>query len=157
MWLNQGELKKIDAFFYKAIRQILKYKSTFVDRTKTNAFLLKEANRRLNIGNTRHPWKTISAFSDQWQKRREKLLRHVVRTLTIDPMRRCTFEEGTVVPILPPKNRVGRPKKIWASEGLALLWEKYRNKKPPHFPEKYDPMSLDHSDWLTEIAASRDN
>ena len=42
MWLSDGDCKKVDAFFFKTIRQILKVKSTYKDRTKTNEFLLKK-------------------------------------------------------------------------------------------------------------------
>lgn len=68
MWLSQGDCTKLDAFMYKTLRQILKVQSTFKDRTKTNHFLLTEANRRLNIGNTRHLWKKTNPCERAWEK-----------------------------------------------------------------------------------------
>ena len=152
MWLNQGDCRRLDAFFYQALRQILKYKSTFVDRTRTNHALLTEANRRLNIGSRGTLWRTISPFSVQWNKKREKLLMHVIRSAVTSPMRMCTFDTGTAVPLLPDRRRVGRPRSHWTICGLQQLWDKFAANRPD---EVFNPLSLHHSEWITNLAASR--
>lgn len=156
MWLNPSDVQHLGAFFFKALRQILKYKSTLIDRTKTNAFLLQEANRRLNLGITRGPRKVLSKFSVQWHTRRRTLLLHVMRSLPDQPMRRYTFHDGSVLPLLPPRNRVGRPRVDWVLAGMEDLWERSAAVgRPVALGPRYDLRSLEHADWLLTYTLSR--
>ena len=155
MWLSDGDCRRLDAFMFRTIRQILKYWSTFVDRTKTNVFLLAEASRRLDIGRTRGPQKRLSLFSDTWKKRRRALLLHVIRSPPEDPMRRCTFLENTTLPLEPAKKRVGRPRLHWTIQGLRALWHESAPTRPAALPAELDPHDLTQSEWLTQYAFAR--
>ena len=48
--LNINAKKRIDAFQLKGLRQILKLKTTFVDRRNTNERVFELANKAINTG-----------------------------------------------------------------------------------------------------------
>ena len=126
-----------------------------MDTAKTNKFLLTEANRRLNIGARNSVWKVISPFSAQWARRREALLQHVIRAAATDPMRVCTFVGNTAHPLVPDRQRVGRPRTHWTIAGIREMWSRLEGSRPRELGLEYDWGSPAHSEWVQQVADLR--
>lgn len=124
--LTQAQIKRVDAFQMRGIRQILKKKThTFVNRANTNAALLEEASRR------RFPEseEKIKTFSEHYIKQGQALFGHVLRCSEEDPLRQVTFEPNSARPMLPEKYRVGRPRLHWTIENMTQTWRSTLNKR----------------------------
>ena len=108
--------KKLDVFQLKGLRKILGWKTTFVDRSLTNERVLEAASE---INNPKHiPGKNIKKFSHYVLNKQRALLKHTIRAPPEDPLRQCTFEATTNVPIRLDNLRVGRPRDKWANSIL---------------------------------------
>ena len=107
---------KLDVFQLKGLRKILGWKTTFVDRNLTNKRVLEAVSEINNP--KRIPGKDIRKFSDYVLHKQRALLKHTVRAPPEDPLRQCTFETTTSVPIMLDNLRVGRPRDKWANSIL---------------------------------------
>ena len=111
-------LNKMDAFQLKGIRQILKITTTYIDRSHTNAFVIKKANEALSSVQRKPGQKKskaykkvrkVAIFSKYVKQRACKFMAHVIRADTQDPIRVVTLQRSKIKPRLPSKRRVGRP------------------------------------------------
>lgn len=118
MALTQQQMRRVDAFQHRGLRQILKIQHTFVNRANTNERIFEIANSyRFPHGGR------LRSFSEYYRERRLKLFGHVLRSLPEDPMRRVTFIPETGAPLFRAKNRVGRPRQNWTLECYTQAWQ----------------------------------
>ena len=55
-----------------------------------------------------------------------KLLGHIIRTNSNDPLKQVTFNDDNLSIKTPAYRRVGRPRKQWTINTLELAWRKIR-------------------------------
>ena len=70
--------------------------------------------------------KQLKPFSTEYKQRKIELLGHVIRAGEEDPMRKVTFQAGTIKDRGFAQRRVGRPKQQWLFEAKNLAWKKCR-------------------------------
>ena len=122
---------KLDVFQLKGLRKILGWKTTFVDRSRTNKKVYEAAS---SLKNPMHePGKDVSRFSEYVLHKQRALLKHTIRAPSDDPLRECTFETATSVPVTPNNLRVGRPRSKWAYSLLEGLYVEKHNGTPAEF------------------------
>lgn len=105
--------KLLQSFQLKGLRQILKLKTTFVDRRNTNEFVFKCANKAKPSGTA-----PILPIPTYLHKQRQKHLGHIIRADNSDPVRQVTFLPSSHRPWLYSKKRVGKPRHHWTITGL---------------------------------------
>ena len=114
--LTASQQRYLDTFFYRALRHILRIPSTFVSRFWTHERVLAQARRLAR--NPRRPdlGKGPTPFTEYYQKRRTKLLGHLLRSPE-DSLSRAVviLPNGTDLALSLPK-RVGRPRQTWLRE-----------------------------------------
>ena len=109
--LSVGAISHLNAFQLKGLRRILKMKTTFVERSNSNQKVFAAANAIKNP--KREEGKDIVTFSSFLHKQANQLLAHTIRAEEGDPLKECTFNNGTVNPYTIQQRRVGRPKNNW--------------------------------------------
>ena len=110
--LNEGQIRRLDAFQVMMLRRCLRVPPTHVDRTVTNDVVLARVEEQTGKG--------CALFSFWYRMTRIKLLGHLIRAPDIDPLRQVTFSYGIAPPIR-RKYRVGRPRKHWIKEVYSDL------------------------------------
>lgn len=152
--LNDDCLARINTFHLRALRQILRMRTTYVDRRNTNAEVVARANAALRDDHLRRnrpgPPRRISLFSDYLRARSLTLLGHILRSPPEDPVRQATFRAGLPLARYPPKRRVGRPRFHWTAEALRQAWA-YMGWPPAIF----DPLDESHLTRLLAAAQAR--
>jgi hypothetical protein len=111
--------RQIDAFQMRGLRQIMKYKHTYYDRTKTNAKIIEDASREAY---PKEPNRKIQRFSVFHKKRKVALLGHLIRTSNEDPLRQITFKENTATRADWGKRRPYGPRQNWVKETKKTIW-----------------------------------
>ena len=133
--IPQNMYDRIDASYYKGLRQIMGWKTTFgqmeggEDRTNTNENLIIELNkiasskRRKSMESTKPPFQKLS---DRIKNRAITLLGKAIRANPDNPMSEV-IRAGDIWNT-PGKgdNRVGRPKVNWRIETAKNAWRKHR-------------------------------
>ena len=129
--LNTSVLKRLDAFQAKGIRKILKWKTTYEDRTLTNKALYEEANKiMIKDGERRPPQiEPFMKISKYIARERIRYMGHLLRELDSEPTRKVTFVKGMTINI-GWKQRVGRPRHNWIICTLREIWKQYRTRLP---------------------------
>ena len=154
-------LNKMDAFQLKGIRQILKITTTYIDRSHTNAFVIRKANEALSTFQRKPGQKKpkahkklrkVAIFSKYVKQRACKFMAHVIRADTEDPIRVVTLQRSKIKPRPPTKRRVGRPRLKWAWGTLQGMWLKA---KPSDAPEVFNPDSRRHNLYMAAAARNR--
>ena len=73
--LNEPELKRLETFQLKALRKVLKMKTTYIDRNNTNIKVYQEANKKLaelpEFIKKKHKVKEITTFKQAYRKTEE--------------------------------------------------------------------------------------
>ena len=121
--LPDSILKKLDVFQLKGLRKILGMQTTFVNRANTNRKVVENANAIRNPNCV--PGKDIKLFSSYVADRQEALIKHTIRETNSDPLRQCTFEPDSALPVTMQNRRVGRPREKWAYSNLERMHIKY--------------------------------
>ena len=139
MHLTKTQLRKLDTFQLKGLRQILKMHTTFVERANTNKEVRKRAASVLyadegkgkdkNKGTP--PPTSIPKTSTAVKQAQHTLLMHLLRELPDTPTRQATFKGTKGSPNLHSKKRVGRPRHPNNEEGMANT----KNKDPRPYPQ----------------------
>ena len=126
---------KLNVFQLKGLRKILGWKTTFVDRNRTNKKVYEAASC---LKNPKHvPGKDVSRFSDYVLYRQRALLKHTIRAPPDDPLRQCTFEASSSVPAEMTNLRVGRPRSKWAYSLLEGLYVERNQGTPSDFKRNF--------------------
>ena len=149
--LNDTETKKLETFQLKALRKILKLKTTFVNRTNTNEKVYQEANEKLAQINPTNP-KKITPFKLAYQKLKMKKLINIL-TNPGDIADKLTFQRG-ISTWKYPNRRVGRPKYEWAQQGLQQIWQEIQNTDPTHTHTPYNETDANIENTIRHTAHS---
>jgi hypothetical protein len=100
-WMNKNLLKKLDGFYAKCLRQILRISPSFISRV-TNEFVLQQFNT--------HPLSTILL------KRQLQLFGKVARMPNHNVVRESVFEHDSIDMKQSGNRRRGRPRNTWTNE-----------------------------------------
>ena len=104
-WLVTAQRRRVDGFYVRCLRNILRIPAAFVSRV-SNATVLKKAG--------------VPPFTTQLLQRQLLLLGKGAHSAADHPLRRDTFGDVGVVPLIGTfVRRVGRPRQDWTSQVLA--------------------------------------
>ncbi len=151
--LNANLLSRLNVFHLKGLRQILRLKTTYIDRANTNAKVYAMAQRILDQGPSRGR-SGCFPFAQDYLDRRLKWLGHLLRQCDYDPERLVTFHPGTANANLHCLKRVGQPRKHWTIEVLGQAWEKLRTVFPDDalLREPFNFENVEHSSFINFAA-----
>ena len=94
--------------------------TTFVNRANPNARVLQEASK---IAYPKpEDTRTVKLFSIQHQERKAKLLGHIIRSDSNDPLRQLTFQAGTCCRVEYGKKRIGKPRQNWIHQTKKYVY-----------------------------------
>ena len=71
--------------------------------------------------------KSIHRFSDTYNKRKLKLLGHVIRADSDDPLSQVSLKPGAATLKKVGKRKVWKPKQDWLQEGMKQTWKTFRH------------------------------
>ena len=145
--LTDEHLDKLNAFFYKGLRQIMQYKTTYVVRENTNARLMTLVNKELRRSEEGKQFITVK---ERIKRESIELLGDIIRRAKDDPIRQVLLLEDELN--LPGRNRVGRPKSNWAILNMERAWAlpEVGNLGPPE--TTFDYKRSEHLDTITKAA-----
>ena len=110
IWLVTAQCRRLNAFFARCLRKILRISSAYISRI-SNAVVFARAGAK--------------PFTDQLLKHQLTLLHKVAATDATNPMRRDTFVGATLNPQIGQfVRRVGRPRQDWATQLLREASER---------------------------------
>ena len=99
VWLVTAQRRRLDGFYARCLRRILRIPAAYVSRVSNTKVLLQAG---------------VKPFSEQLLFRQLALLGKVARSPTENPLRKDTFVPGSVTPqIGRTMRRVGRPRQNW--------------------------------------------
>ena len=124
--LTESLNKHIDSFYIRSLRNILGWKSTFVDRTKTNRDVINEVTRIVTTVSKHKDW-TFTPVSKQLINKRIKYIGHLIREDHLEPTRTVTFRDELLNHRIPNKKWVGRPRQNWIFMTKKLAFDKYKS------------------------------
>ena len=132
MQLNEPELKRLEKIHLQAMRKILKWDTTYINRENTNAKIYEEVNKRIKEqGREKH----INTFVENYKKIKLKRIKRAIRDNK--ELHEATFERN-LKPRTPPNRIKGRPKYKWAERALKEYWETLQKEKPEIANLPYD-------------------
>jgi hypothetical protein len=151
--MNDNAKKRIDAFQLKGLRQILKLKTTFIDRTNTNVRVFELANKAINEG-TKHNNKKrkIKSFSAYLEEETTGLFGHVLRAPDADPIRDICFLQNSATPNISGDKRRGRPKLNWVITQMHQVWAKVKTEFTLSEALKLNVSCKTHQDFIRAAA-----
>ena len=132
--------QQMDAFYLRGLRQIMRMKTTFIDRTNTNRRVYLNAACILAQKETQNP---LPPLSTQWEIRRRKLLAFLNSPKAAQPEIKATFyfqpsyefQEVRAQDSWRPNSsiwgrRIGRPRGYWVREIIQGIWKEMRRTEP---------------------------
>ena len=147
--LKEPELKRLEIFQLKALRKILKFKTTFIDRENTNEKIIKTANEKLREI-SKNKRKTITSFRQAYKKSKIKRMAKILNNPT-DPAHKITFQRGIETWIYAGRRR-GRPKEEWAKDTLQQIWELIKAEDDTRALWNYDETDTDIEELIKKWA-----
>ena len=149
MPLTDEHLDKLNALFYKGLRQIMNFKTTFVDRGNTNEKLMSLVNKEL--GRSEASGKRLLTVGERIKNDSIKLLGDIVRMPTNDPIRQVTLSGDDLN--LPQTKRVGRPRVNWSILNMTRAWEMPELQSQANFGlDNFDYKNAEHIEYITQAA-----
>jgi len=121
--LSKHLMQKLNTFQLKGLRKILNMQTTYINRQNTNAKVFENANAARNPSNL--PGRNIKSFSCYVEEKQESLLKHIVRSDQLDPLRVATLRHNSPIPCLVSNRRPGRPRLTWAYGAYENIWVKH--------------------------------
>ena len=107
-WLNKALLHKLDGFFARCLRQILKISHSYISRV-SNKYVLQQFQ--------------APALSSILLQRQLLLFGEIARLPNEDVVRQTVFHENGINIKLALDKRRGRPRKVWNQEINALAMQ----------------------------------
>ena len=166
--LTKGQLRKLDTFQLKGLRQILKMHTTYIERKNTNREVRKRAADCLYSGKGKKgtgkgkngkgknpPPKRINKISTDLKESQLRLLKHILREPGDAPTRLATFQKTRARPNIGTKKRVGRPRQHWTVQLMRRAWKDLRKQMPEHKHNKFRKRSRTIQHWLYDAANLR--
>ena len=165
--VNDNLITKINAFHLKGIRQIMRIKTTYIDRTQTNEEVLRRANEEMQrpikrpIGGdgtsgekkkkqkAKKGGKPITCLGKYLQDLQVRLLTHIINSPDGTPLKSATFKGRSLKPNFPKTRRAGRPKRKWAEGIMEKIWDEYRHGIKP--PKAFDITNKRHRMKIKQI------
>ena len=133
------------------MRQIFGIHTTYIDRSKTNKYVIDYAN--LQLQREKPGAKPILWLSEVHEDLKIKMLYRLLRLPSDDPQVNITFQSNTLLPIDIGKRRVGRPRLKWIDTTLEQAWKRITRTQAPQFRyEKFDPQNPQHVIEMQEAA-----
>ena len=120
--ITDAMASKLNAFQLKGFRQIMKIKTTFVERSNTNEYVYRQVEQELSKNKNSRKIQ-VRPVTNDIENAAIKLLGEIIRLPDQDPLRRVTFREATAEPLLPAIRRVGRPRGHWAMKTMENAWK----------------------------------
>jgi hypothetical protein len=120
---NNSVNNLIDIFQLKGLRKILKLKTTYIDRINTNHIVYEKANEAVGSVTSGEERK-IKPLTETLEKRKIKLLGHILRREREHPQHQITFSNNNALPRETRSRRVGKPRKFWTRENMRKAWER---------------------------------
>ena len=119
------------------------------DRTHTNAFVYRSAERELNRGNkSGDKHKTLIKLSDYYDIQRRTLIADIIKADAADPIREITIEAEGLRQIDYGFRRVGGKRNNWWEKGIENYWDKIKKELPPALRyasyNQQDPIQIQH-------------
>ena len=138
--LNDSLKSRIDAFQLKGLRQILKMRTTYVDRANSNTVVFQKANDTINSWRERQQLtgkylrkKEIIPISKYYETQRRKLIITLITSDEDDPIANICVNKETLTLKDYAKWRIGRPRNNWWKRGIEEYWSFLTQH---HFPDK---------------------
>ena len=100
------------------------YISSQFHHTHTNEFVYQQANDALEAP-SEGPLRKTEPLTEILEKKRLKLLGHVLRRPRSHPQHQVTFHPVLARPKAPTLRRAGRPRKFWTTEKVRKSLENY--------------------------------
>ena len=132
--------KQLDAFYLRGLRQIMRMKTTFTDKTNKNDRVYLNAACILAQKETVTP---LPSLSKQWEARRLKLMAFFSSPQAAQPDIKATFffppsfefQEVKAYQSWQPnttnwRRRVGRPRGSWVRDIVQGIWNRMRYTEP---------------------------
>ena len=169
MQLNEPDLKKMEKFHLQAMRKLLNWDTTFINRENKNEKIYQEINKRV-ADTTKENNKTrkdqnkkpkklkkIVTFTEFYKTMKLKRIEKTINSK--DEIHKITFDEQ-LRPRIAPARRQGRPKFKWAEKGIEEYWnsirknwgnadENYRNNWKEH-----DPQNKEQQEFIRQYASA---
>ena len=145
---------KLRSFQMKGYRQILGLPSTYINREYSHEYLMTMAN---DIAKGEGQKKTFQFIDEYIDERALRLLGHILRAESEDPMRTCCLHSLSATPKIPLHRRVGHPRYHWIENTMKLVWENFeawRNVRDGNY-EKFSMFDEDHTDSIAFLAEAR--
>ena len=157
MQLTQAQLRSLDTFQLRGLRNILKLKTTYVDRENTNKRVIKAAEKILypDNGKNRRTPKKLGKVSTQVKRAQQTLLAHTLREEDHKLTRKVTFHSGSAKAKIPSTKRVGRPRKHWTIQQSRRAWKRIRKHIAGFEHTRYKKRSKTMQTWLHTAAIMR--
>ena len=150
--LSDEHLNKLNAFFYKGLRQIMEFKTTYVDRENTNAKLMILVNKELKRAEGDN--KRFITVGERIKNESSKLLGDIIRRAANDPIRQVTLTGDELN--LPQSNRIGRPRVNWSILNVTRVWDLEDVGKRDTFGEAaFDHKKKDHVEFIIDAAYAK--
>ena len=124
--------------------------TTYIHRANTNAKVLEEATRAVNVERTRDH-KKVGLLSETHTRQRVKLAGKILRCADSDPRRYTTYRAGTGRVKKKVKLRTGRPRINWGDLTHVRIWEQIRAEIGEQ-DEIGDPRDEEQQNWIRDAA-----
>ena len=133
--LNKAHRRRLDGFYARGLRRILRIPAAFVSRVSSKAVYQAAG---------------VQPLSEQLVKRQLVLLGQVARAPATDPLRRDVFIGDTLRPVISHYiRRVGRPRVNWTEYVLKVGAERLGGQASFH----QQLQNLDEKAWKAKVAS----
>ena len=163
MQLNTAELRRMETFHLKAMRKLIRWDTTFVNRANTNEKVYLEVNRVLLESNEEvnkqrklqnkktKKTKPIITFAEFHQRMKLKRFEKTVNSK--DEIHTITFEKNLVLRT-PMARRPGRPKLRWAEQAIIEYWKEITKKFQYSPMNDYNPKDQEQKTFIKKYASA---
>ena len=156
MFLTKTQLRKLDTFQLKGLRQILKMHTTYIERANTNKEVRTRAADFLWPNKEKAKARDrIQKISKQVKQAQTTLFAHTLREEPTAPTRKATFKGNKARPNISSTKRVGRPRKNWTVQLMKRTWHTIRKDIPELRHKSFRKRSSTIQHWIHDAANLR--
>ena len=169
MQLNDPDLKRMEKFHLQAMRKLLNWDTTFINRENKNEKIYQEVNKKIKdttkeINKTRKDQnkkakkpKQIVSFTEFYTHMKLKRIEKTINSK--EQIHKITFDNELRARIAPAR-RPGRPKYKWAEKGIMEYWNSMRKNwelTDPNYKnnwKEYDPNDKKQQELIRQNASA---